>query len=207
VYLQLMQGEGGGRAIMLTSASSGDGNTTSAVSLASSIAFTGKRVILMDCDLHSPSAGRLLGIETHPPTAHKPSATMDEMLVSVPGMPLSVLSVGPPSLDGLEPLVNRLPTLLQAARLDADFVVIDTAPLGGVSDALSLLRDVDDVIVVTRPGHTDRREYEVMRDLIQRMTASVRGMVVVGVRPDLPSAHSAHSAAHGQPTTRRQGRL
>jgi len=201
LHLQLLHGEGSGRTIMLTSASSGDGSTTCAVFLATSIALSGKRVILMDCDLRSPTAARLLGVDTESALAATgdPDAALDAMLKPVPGAPLSVLSLGPAagSPGDLEPVVHRLPALLHAASLRADVVVIDTAPLGEVSDALPLLPEVDDVIVVTRPGRTDRRAYEVMRDLIQRMTPSVGGMVVVGTASGY-SDRAVRALARGQ---------
>jgi Mrp family chromosome partitioning ATPase len=208
VYLQLIQGEADRRVIMLTGASRGDGTTTCAVFLAVSIAFTGKQVILMDCDLRSPAADRLLGVDAGPPVtvSEDTDANLERKLIPVPGLPLSVMSVGAAthSAGGLEFLVNQLSDLLESARRSADVVVVDTAPLGEVSDALPLLRDADDVIVITRPGHTDRRAFEVMRDLIQRMTTSVRGMIVVGVTPDVPSRTLGHSPAAGQPSTVRE---
>jgi hypothetical protein len=57
-----------------------------------------------------------------------------------------------------------------------------------VSDAIPLLRDVDDVIVVTRPRHTRRASFEVMRDLIVRTGASARGLLVVGETRHIPYA-------------------
>jgi Mrp family chromosome partitioning ATPase len=187
VVLQLLE-SGDGRAVMLTSASTGDGTTTSAVYLASTMAFAGKRVILVDCDFVWPAAAGMLGIDQSAPSLdlHDPRAALEQALAPLPDVPLSVLSVGPLVTDAgaIEALVGRLPALIEEARRRADFVVIDTAALGEVSDALALLRVVDDVIIVTRPGHTDRRAYEGVRDLLQRMGASVRGVVVVGDAQD-----------------------
>jgi hypothetical protein len=85
------------------------------------------------------------------------------------------------------------------ARERADFVVIDTAPLGEVGDAIPLLREVDDVIVVTRPRHTQRASYEVMRDLIMRSGAKARGLLIIGEGRHIPypdaRSESAHDAA------------
>jgi tyrosine-protein kinase len=182
VFLQLAE-YGSGRAVMLTSASTGDGTTTSAVHLAGTMALAGKRVILVDCDFAGPAAAAMLGLDQAPPVVdlRNPRAVLDQATTPLQDIPLSVVSVAP--LDGdrgaIEVLVDRLPALIDEARRRADFVVVDTAALGEVSDALALLRVVDDVIIVTRPGHTDRRAYEGMRDLMQRTGASVRGLVVV----------------------------
>jgi Mrp family chromosome partitioning ATPase len=187
VFLQLVEA-GDGRAVMLTSATTGDGTTTSAVHLAGTMALAGKRVILVDCDFTGPGAAGMLGLDQAAPIAElrDPRAALDQALAPLNDVPLSVVSVG--ALDGdrgaTAALADRLPALIDEARRRADFVVVDTAALGEVSDALALLRVVDDVIIVTRPGHTDRRAYEGMRDLMQRMGASVRGLVVVGESQD-----------------------
>jgi Mrp family chromosome partitioning ATPase len=183
LYLQLNEGREGSRAVMLTSASTGDGKTTSAVCLALTIARAGHTVILMDCDLRWPNVRRMLGMDgTGPDRSIPPNAALADMLVPVRELPLSVVSVGSAraSSSAMEELIGRLPYLLAEARPKADFIVLDTAPLGEVSDAIPLLREVDDVIVVTRPRHTQRAAYEVMRDLIVRTGATARGLLVVG---------------------------
>jgi polysaccharide biosynthesis transport protein len=201
VVLELVK-DGDGRAIMLTSASRGDGTTTSAVYLASTMAFAGKRVILVDCDFVWPAAAGMLGMDPSAPTVElrDPLTALEQAWSPLPEVPLSVVSIAPLDTDpgAIEALVGRLPALIEEARRRADFVVVDTAALGEVSDALALLRVVDDVIIVTRPGHTDRRAYEGMRDLIQRMGASVRGLVVVGGTENDPSATLRRSEGRGR---------
>jgi len=201
VYLQLAEQRDGGRVVMVASATTADGKSTSAVELAKAMALAGERVILMDCDLRSPPIGRRLGLQdsVRMPDMEDPEAALQLLLTPVPDWPLWVAAVTeePGSPWALEALVNRLPQLVRAARRRADFVVIDTPALGEVSDALPLLREVDDVIVVTRPGHTDRAAYGGMRDLMERMAAPVRGALVVGVANDGPAYRSQ--------TPRRQG--
>jgi polysaccharide biosynthesis transport protein len=193
---------GGRRAVMLTSASRGDGTTTSAVCLASTMALAGKRVILLDCDLRSPEAAWMLGMHPSAPAdaPPDPQAALEQAHTPVPGVPLSIVSLGPvlAAPGAIEAHIDRLPAVIEEARRHADFVVIDTAALGEVSDALALLPVVDDVIVVTRPGHTDRRSYEGLRDVLQRMGASVRGLVVVH---DGASANLLRPVARGRRAT------
>jgi Mrp family chromosome partitioning ATPase len=215
VFLQLNEGREGSRAVMLTSASTGDGKTTSAICLALTMARAGHSVILMDCDLRWPNVGRMLGLDVN---GRSPSATPDaalaDLLVPVRELPLSVLSVGSARTapNKMEELISRLPYLVAEARPKADFIVIDTAPLGEVSDALPLLREVDDVIVVTRPRHTQRASYEVMRDLIVRTGAIARGLLVVGETRYVPYADTrppvARPGTHSRrsPLKRVQGR-
>jgi Mrp family chromosome partitioning ATPase len=191
VFMELNDSREGSRAVMLTSGSAGDGKTTSAIYLALSISLAGRTVILMDCVLRSPQVHRMLGLGGEIPNlSATPDAPLDDLLIPLRDLPLSLVSVGPPpsTPSAMEELIARLPYLVAEARSKADFVVIDTAPLGEVSDAVPLLRDVDDVIVVTRPRHTRRASFEVMRDLIVRTGASARGLLVVGETLHIPYA-------------------
>ncbi len=80
----------------------------------------------------------------------------------------------------------------------ADFVVIDTGALGEVSDALPVAEQVDELVIVTRPGHTDRRSFALMRDLLERTGVLPTGLVVLGERhPVAFSASALPSAAVG----------
>jgi Mrp family chromosome partitioning ATPase len=186
VYHYLAEQKRGGRAVALASASTGDGKTTAAVQLARTMALAGESVILIDGDLRSPAVADRLGLEDGGSATDLSSAetTLDESLVRVEGTSLWVAAIPvPASPQALEALVDRLPRLVRAARRRAGFVVVDTPALGEVTDALPLLREVDDVIVVARPGHTDRRTYASLRGLMQRMGAPVHGAVVMGVAP------------------------
>ena len=63
-----------------------------------------------------------------------------------------------------------------------DLVVIDTAPLGVVSDAFPLLHEVDGVIAVTRLGQSTRDSAERLREQLSRLEAPVLGVVANGIK-------------------------
>lgn len=172
------------RVLMLTSGSSGDAKTTSAANLAITLVAAGHRVILLDFDLRKPDLGRLLDVA---PSGRLSSlisreASLSDLLVEVPRVPsLRLLPTGDDrDVVLLEPLGRRLPELFEEARAQADYVIVDTPPLGEVSDALRLVDLVDDVIVVARPGHTNRANVELMRDLLGRAGRTPLGMLVIG---------------------------
>lgn len=174
---------GRGRAVMLTSASMADGKTASSINLALVLAASGQRVILLDFDLRKPDVGRRLGVDADVMRLFRSDATLEDVLVesrSAPG--LSVLSS---TFHGdvdpmLEALTRRLPDLMREACELADYVIIDTAPLGQVSDALRVAAAVDDVVLVVRPSNTDRTDLQRTRELLERMTHTPSGMVLVG---------------------------
>jgi hypothetical protein len=74
-------------------------------------------------------------------------------------------------------------------------VIIDTPPLGEVSDALRIASQVDDVVVVARPRHTSRSSFLVVRDLLGRFGIVPRGLLVVGEKIHTPGAFFMRSSA------------
>jgi len=76
-----------------------------------------------------------------------------------------------------------LPEILAQTRELADYVVLDTAPLGEVSDALPIANDVDQIILVARPGHTNRAAFERVHELLERHENTPLGLVIVGQAP------------------------
>jgi len=184
LVVQLEQRDRRMGSILITSPSQGDGKTTSSINLAVSLAATGKRVVLVDGDLRHPMiANRLRLDETR--TASEiaaPGTNLRDLLVR-PSMdwPLFVLPVDT-NVDGSEEgeaAMRRLPQLIEDAKSLADCVVVDTPPLGEVSDALRLIPRVDDVLVVVRVGNTIRSHLETARDLLDRGGYLPEGSVIL----------------------------
>jgi Mrp family chromosome partitioning ATPase len=179
---QLDANAGSKGVVMVTSPSTGDGKTNAAINLAVALASSGKRVILLDFDLRKPQIGRYLDLgEGHALTALANGNTqLAELLVPVSDS-LSVLPLGATDGDpGLTQIVNaNLVGFVDEARELADCVVIDTAPLGEVSDALRHARYVDDLLVVLRPRNSNRAHIRLLRDLLERIGRTPTGYVVI----------------------------
>src|SRR4051794_39677794 len=114
VQLELQPGRH--RSILVTSASSGDGKTTSAVNFALELVGAGQKVVLLDLDLRKPDVGPVLGISPKLRLAEllDPKTRVEQALVDAPGVPgLRVLPIY--QGDGfpvLERLTARLPELV-----------------------------------------------------------------------------------------------
>ena len=191
--------EGRAHVIMVTSASTGDGKTTSAVNLAAAAAASGDPVILLDFDLRKPDVGRTLGVQpgTELTGLLQPDTQLRDLLSPAPGLPaLSVLTttVAEGDVALVEALSRRLPELIADARELCNYVVIDTAPIGEISDALRLVSDVDSIVVVTKPGNTNRANFEMMRDLLERTAYTPAGFLVIGDSTPRTSAYYAYGA-------------
>jgi Mrp family chromosome partitioning ATPase len=173
-----------GRTVMFTSASPRDGKTASAIDFALVLASASFRVVLLDLDLRKPEiCERLDAYADYSDFIHA-DASLEELLVDVPSAPgLRVVGMRP--RGDVKPLLEvtgrRLPELLQEAREIADYVIVDTPPLGQVSDALRVAMAVNDTIVlVARIDNTNREELRRTRELLDRMSLTPTGMLLIG---------------------------
>jgi Mrp family chromosome partitioning ATPase/capsular polysaccharide biosynthesis protein len=180
--LRVQLSSNGGAVIMVTSASAGDGKTTVAAALAAAFAEVGDDVIMMDLDLRRPQLVKLLQAEG--PSDGEDEAEQDlKGLLTVPELPgVKILPTrAGADMTGFERLVRGLPRLLADARRHARWVIIDTPPIGAVSDALRLAPLCETTLFVARPRHTDRRRITRARDLLSRAGVEPAGFVIVGL--------------------------
>ena len=204
LQVQLELEEGRHQAIMVTSGSSGDGKTTTAVAFALELAATGREVILIDLDLRKSDLARRLDVQPQRGFEHviAGSVPLADALAPVPGRDrVSLLTrVDEYNPVSLEAVADHLPDIVEGATSLADYVVLDSAPAGEISDALRFTRAVDDVLVVCRLGQTRRASFETLRDLLGRIGTTPSGAIVIGagargVRPGRYSfAETAGSA-------------
>lgn len=180
-------GATGSRVLMVTSATKDDGKTSCAIGLALAFVNAGHSVLLIDFDVRKPDVGRRLGLVNR--TGLTTLINSDEplhvkdLVESPPQVPdLQVLLAGVDKDDALLGVrfARRLPVILDQARELADYVILDTPPLGEVSDALRLIPYADDLLVVGRPGRTRSDDLELTRQLIERARIDPRGFVIVG---------------------------
>jgi capsular exopolysaccharide synthesis family protein len=177
------RGGRGPRVVLVTSASEGDGKTTCAIALSQALASSGHKVVLLDFDLRKGDVGDRLDAYTDLLGLLRGEAPLSSVLVRAPRTRnLKVLSA-PPAGDAevlLHSLTRRLPELISQARADADYVVIDTPPLGRVADALRLMAHVDDLLLVARPGRTNRHELAIAHETLDHLAVTPSGMILVG---------------------------
>ena len=152
--------------LAVTAPTVGDGKTTTAINLAGALAqASDARVVLIDADLRRPSLHRYLGLgEARRGLA---DAILDSTLTLVdvvrpcPPFNLSVLPAGTPSPSPYELLKSpRLGQLFEEARLQYDYVLVDTPPLLAVPDSRIIGKDVDGFLLVVRAHKTRTKLFD-----------------------------------------------
>jgi Mrp family chromosome partitioning ATPase len=119
----------------------------------------------LDLDLRTPSVGKRLGLTVQNPGAVDlivdPGLTLHDVVRRHPQFPIWVVPGGGPLLVPYEVLKSpRLGTLLREARLQYDYVVVDTAPLAPVPDSRLIADRVDGFVIVVAAHRTPRKFLE-----------------------------------------------
>ena len=204
LQLQLELQEGRHQVVLFTSGSSGDGKTMSVVNFAYELAAAGREVIALDLDLRKPDLGRQLGVEARRgiELLIAEGTKLEDILVQSPQAPAVRVApaLGSTDPEVLEVLAERLPDAIREALLLADYVLIDTAPLGEISDALRFVPIADDVIVVGRLGNTNRAAFEVMLELLDRVRVTPAGYLLIGATAKAPRYYG-YGGPREAPTT------
>ncbi len=148
------------RTLMISSPSPSEGKSMTSSNLAVAFAQAGKRVILVDADLHRPRIHRIFGVRNN---VGLTSALLEEqpdlaaMLDESPVPGLQVLTSGPLPPNAAELLgSDRMRTLAAKLLTAADIVIFDSPPVTALSDAVILASQLDGVLLVVGAGDTRR---------------------------------------------------
>ncbi len=150
-----------GAIIMVSSALPAEGKSTMALSLARAYALTGKRTLLIDCDLRKPSVNKHLNLEPNHDfidylRQDRSTATLTSLIMRDPLSNLTVLLGGRRSDVATDELVmsEKMGRILASARKHFDYVVLDTPPVEPVVDGLYLSRHADMIVFVIKWAST-----------------------------------------------------
>jgi capsular exopolysaccharide synthesis family protein len=199
--LRYFNSDGSLRSLMVTSPLPGEGKSTVARQLAITMAAMGDQVVLVEADLHGRGAAQ------RPPGQPEPRGLSEVLIgeslaealtaVAVPGddgeapRRLAVLTAGPVPPNPSELLEGeRMREVLRDLEMDYDIVILDTPPLGVLSDALPLAALVSGIVVVGGISTTTR---DAARDLTRQL-ALVDGPFLGVVANFMPVSNRAAGA-------------
>lgn len=173
----------GSRSVMVTGSMHSEGKSTTALNLALTLAAGGRQVILVEADLQRPSLGAALGVDTSQGVAEvlMGDISLEDALVSLDGTgeDLKVLLAGRSYGSLVDGLLTAAGRLVEPAKELADYVIFDTPPVTDVSDILPLSQYVDDVLIVSRLGHSRVDKLVNLGEVLSRQGVSPTGLVIV----------------------------
>ena len=182
--LQLADVDNPPRTVLVTSSVPQEGKTTLAVSLCASAATSGQRVMLIDADLRHPSVDRDLGMKHEYGLVEYLAGEreLDEVIVVDEEAGFSYLPVKRQTANPTDLLGSRqMRELLTELRERFDLIVIDSAPLLGVTDTKVLSRFVDRMLFVVQWDKTNRETALNSLAHIREARGRVAGVVLTQV--------------------------
>jgi capsular exopolysaccharide synthesis family protein len=147
------------KVITITSCGAAEGKTITTYNLAIAAARAGKRTLIIEADLRSPSQVAALGLSINPDSLLEPLRHYDPArnnMRLVPGVEnLYVISTPGPQAQAVAIVESsELRALIETARARFDFIVIDTPSLSRCNDTLTIETLTDGLVLVGRPGFT-----------------------------------------------------
>lgn len=157
------------KVIMITSSMSGEGKSFISLNLSSTLALSGKKVVLMELDLRKPKISKYLGIDNVIGFSNYAigQASYEQILIpSGVQENFYIIPSGPVPPNPSELIVmDTVVKLFAKLREDFDYVVIDTAPIGFVTDAQLLNRYSDTALYVVRQNFTYKQQIQFAEEL------------------------------------------
>ena len=153
------------KTIVVTSTMPGEGKTFVSINLAIMLSLADKKVLLMGMDLRNPQLAKYFNIkEKDGISAYLSGQEVNyKSLIHVssefPDLSIFPAGVIPPNPTELI-MKDRFDTLMNELKLQYDFIIIDSAPVGAVSDTFLIDRTSDLTLYICRAGYTDKRNIE-----------------------------------------------
>lgn len=168
------------KAMLVTSAETGEGKSTVTANLAVTIAQSGRRVVVVDCNLHSPQVHEIFSVPNVKGLSDvlTKQAELNDVMLTTQYLRLSVIPSGsqipsPVELVGSSSITendffgqltqgtellgsSEMEQLIEQLRDKADVILLDTPALRNVTDAAMLVPLVDNVILVVARSHSSR---------------------------------------------------
>lgn len=162
------------RTLVVTSPAPNEGKSTTIANLAVTMAQSGRRTVLMDCDLRRPSLHEVFRVSNDAGLTTMILDAEQEPLLQETGVDnLWLLPSGPQPPNPADLLGSRqVDRVIERLADRADIVLIDAPPVIGVTDAVLLGAKVDGVLLVISAGETRRDHAERAKELLE--TANVR---------------------------------
>lgn len=184
--LQFMIGGTKSPVILVTSSVGGEGKSFTAINLASSFALLNKKVVLIGLDIRKPMLGDYMHIEKNKGISlylSNPDYKLSDIIIpSGIHSLLKVIPAGPIPPNPAELIMSdRLEELIAELKNEYDYIIIDSAPVGIVSDTFLINRVIDLSIYVSRQNYTPREMTEIINDIHNNNKLNNMGLVLNGV--------------------------
>lgn len=170
--------------VLVASPASMEGSTTVASHLALSLTRAGRRTLLIDGDLRDPSLHKLFGLPIEDGLSEllRSEIEITDAVRPTNTEGLWLMTAGICDMDAIHALAtDQLQPIFEKLRAEFDFVIIDGAPILGLSDSLSVGQHIDGAILTVLRDHSGVRSIHQASELLKSLGIRLIGCVVNGM--------------------------
>lgn len=206
--IQFMLTDESEKTILITSSMSGEGKSFISINLSSTLALSGKKVILLELDLRKPKIAHHLHLNNQTGFSNYVigKTSLNDIIVPsgvVDGFDVVPSGPVPPNPAELI-MMPKTAQLIEELKARYDYIVIDTAPIGLVTDAQLLSKYTDAVIYILRQGYTYLQQLKSADELYRSGKMNRMGIVINDVEQKRGNAYGYGKYGSGyydEPTT------
>ena len=172
------------KSIVVTSSGPGEGKTTTMANLAITMAQSGKKVLLMDCDFRKPTVHKKFGLPNSQGLTNilAQDKKFEDIVVTAEVENLFVVTSGPIPPNPAELLgTKKMKALLKELTKIFDMVLIDAPPVLAVTDAQILSTLVNGTVIVSAYGKSDKRALLQSKVNIEKVGGKILGIVITKI--------------------------
>lgn len=156
-FLYKQHGLVGAKTVLLTSSVSGEGKTFCSINIASIFALSEKKTVIVDLDLRKPKISGAFNLDNSVGVVNFliHEADLDTIIQKTEAEYLHVIPSGPTPPNPSELLIGeRMDHLIELLKERYDYIILDSPPIGLVSDALELIKYADATLYMVRHNRT-----------------------------------------------------
>ncbi len=196
--LRFLDATEGTKIVSVTSTISGEGKTFVAINVAGILAFTGQKVVIIDLDMRKPKIHKGFGVPNlnGMSTILTGTTSVDECFNDSPMENLKFITAGPIPPNPSELIMSpRLEEVLDYLKSKFDYIVVDNAPIGLVTDGITTIQRANYPIYVFRAGYSRKMFSHVLDRL--RHESGVKNLSVILNDVDLTKKIYSYSYSYG----------
>lgn len=180
---------------VFTSSIPGEGKSTTISNLGITMANLGKNVIIIDADMRKPVIHKIFNVKNGIGLAHyiNGKATYEEIKRKTEVENLTVITYGTRPINPSELLEsNKTKELLEIAKNEYDYVLIDAPPVNVVTDPIILANYADKLLWVVSPGKVKRKDLRHARKLLVPVKRKILGVILNSSKTEVSSYYSVY---------------
>jgi capsular exopolysaccharide synthesis family protein len=184
------------KVILITSTHPSEGKTFCAINIASLLARAKKKTVLIDLDLHKPKQANVFNIknDTGVSTFLAGRSSFNEIIHENSIENLHLILSGPHTPNASELIHEKaLEEMIEELRKRYEYIILDTPPVGLLSDTLYLMQFSDVNLYVLKASHAKPESVELAMSLVEKHQIKSLGFILNGVHPkNIPAGYGGN---------------